>query len=380
SGNKVKVPVIIKHDGYDYYLCNWSNTQLLEEIEFRNVKVDANYHEIAYDNSLSVRYKKVPTDEKTTIEKSEIINAILSGNAERFSRNDSVIVLEKAPSINIDIPDITNKTIMVADSRLDKVLMQTLNEIGATIKVYDEDIIFLKIMSVFDTSDQNNITAVKFSEPVYLYIDDTNPVVKFEDKDEEDETLENEWSNLKDDDSHGKYEFSFEVSDNETIDDSWSDDLKEAYKNINKNDGLASISSITVGDITFDKGEEGWNTEKEIEGENYSIKITPEFYSDENGGTVGKFNAVLTLNNPNEDFKGDINIYATDKFEHKSGEIKQSVMIDITAPVVDSISIPNLVDNSSGQKVFTGDNDFVVNATFSDESSGVNSVKYTYGD
>ncbi len=376
SGNKVKVPVIIKHDGYDYYLSNWSNGKSSLSRALKEVK--HYYDEIEYTGSIEIKYTKVPTDEKITITKSEIINAILSGNSESFIRNDSVIALEKTPSINIDMPDITDKTILFANSRLDKIFVQTLNEVDARIKDNQEDIKFLNITSVFDTSDQDDIKAIKFSEPVYLYIDQTDPIVKFEDKDEEDETQENKWSNSKDDEGHGKYEFSFEVTDNETIDDSWSDELKEIYRNINKNDNLASISSITVGDITFDKGEEGWNTEKEIKGDNYSIKITPEFYSDENGGTVGKFNAVLTLNNPNEDFEGDINIYATDKFEHNSGEIKQSVMIDITAPAVDSISIQNLVDNLSGQKVFTSGTNLVVTAEFSDTYSGVDSVEYKY--
>lgn len=377
SGNKVKVPVIIKHDGYDYYLSYWKNGNSPVSREFEEVK--CYYDEIEYTGSLEIKYTKVPTDETTAIEKSDIIDAIVNDtkNADCFTRNGNVIAFNGGFGVNINLSDSMAGKVMLGINESFSSIKLNLDKNGTVVTTNNYNK-FLKIISVLDTSDQHNVTAVKFSEPVYLYIDDTNPVVKFEDKDEEDETQENEWSNLKDDDGHGKYEFSFEVSDNETIDDSWSDELKEIYSNINKNNNLASISSITVGDITFDKGEEGWNTEKEIAGDNYSIKITPEFYSDENGGTVGKFNAVLTLNNPNEDFKGDINIYATDKFEHKSSEIKQSVMIDITAPVVDFISIQNLVDNLSGQKVFTSGTNFVVTAEFSDTYSGVDSVVYKY--
>lgn len=384
--NKVTIPLVIQKENDTYYLTEYSWANKNETFSFLVNNFNKTCDIELQNGTLSLKYAKLDSSDDT-VDKSEIINAVINGT---IKKDEDENIVYKSAKRNDNVVDVKNDVAMIGfkfaepeDTEYkfkDKIIL---------IKDIDPCIISKGQTSISLMNNPQKLFVISsiiikdkaddFDGPVYIYIDEKAPEVNNIAVSEE---YNNGWSKEKTSAGNGQYNFSFTISDEIEQPVGMSD---EDYNKLNANPNLNSIKFINVGGLTFERpdGEKGWSSGSvESSNDTYKIELKPEI---KDGTFSGTFNATLTLNTENQDYNSSINISATDNCGNTSDPSYVDVKIDITAPKADSIDIGAVNDGLNGQKVLPKDTSLTVKAETSDkmsnsdsDASGVSTIKYEY--
>lgn len=417
QNGKIQIPIVVKRNGSDYYLSGYTvkrqsgmytreDPQSLEwkavgEMLHKSkstVSIDFTTDDHYTVTGIDAAYKKV-----ISTEDSAAVSALRTGmfNAAQVIRNEQVMTwdFEKVFSFDCDLQNI--QVLMIGNNQEAYVasVSKTTNRLTLTLPDNAlETLRYLRVQSVFNDELTKNPKAFQDFEPFYIYLDGQKPTVSAPET-----KYQHGWSNK------AKFEFCFSVNDDEPANTlTQSDEDQKALRLINQNTNLASVKTIQIGELFFDKPEDGWQS-GDVTGQQrilaeadaetgeiaepaealpYTITLSPVLNEDES--FTGQFKGTLTLTGSDTSyFSSDLPISAEDYTKPKNESENDptatlKVRIDTAAPKVNSITIDSLTDGMNGERVLLADsgNNLVVHAEATDgtRSSMIRSVEIRYDD
>ncbi len=201
---------------------------------------------------------------------------------------------------------------------------------------------FIQITSIFNIDEkEETISEIKLDAPLNIYYDDSIPVVsnvtispeikkhakKVEDREEY-------WSN-------GTYDFSVCISDVDK-------DFKN-FEGIDKivntpSENFSEIKSVNIGGYTFINNNGNWEKEEDYINSEYTVSISSVEYNESKRGF--DFNISVALNEGVDIFNNNISVIATDICDNESDPVSVKILIDKTAPVLNSMNVQNISENA----------------------------------
>ncbi|MBE6876675.1 MAG: hypothetical protein E7496_08160 [Ruminococcus sp.] len=416
------IPLIVKKNGVDYYLesVTTENGSSKYEGDFSKAWANGYYYasNIYYsrdlkNSTLQVHYQKAPYS-GLNVNENELNAKILSSDEIKGKRNDNVYTVKSSPIISIKMTGISNVDDFAELKIFDEIFHSQMNtftkestdpenpdaDFEYTWQIRQSTSTFLKVLCLVNEMRET----IRFNIPFYFYADTTAPEITEVSSDYKDKENPDGWSSEHTLSGNGQYRFTFTVNDDMPAGTGARSDTaeyQEALSVINDNQNLNSVKEITIGELTFNRPENGWQAGRAVSpalmedgsvpDTDYNIVLTP--ITGEDGTFTGTFNAVLTLRDKDADAYHDtLFIHAKDDCDNQTSKPKSvEVKIDTRAPQVSSISIEGLEKGLFSEMVLQYDKDFKVKADYSDEpslfkgnstekSSGIRTVTYEYAD
>ena len=426
----VQIPLLIKRDGADYYLKQytvkrWFNPTDDDPVDLTWAQVCGKlssgsscekavyWSDRGIAQHISTVYQKVSSTENDAAVKQ--MKSLFFG-ASQVNRNDNVMTWDFKKAFYFDSDsDLSKMNAVIVGSDGDSYqgkFQEIVNKdpdaetryrlLVEIPKEKTNSMPYLRVQALLDGELSKSPHAYEGFEPFYIYVDHQAPVVS---------DLANSkkykygWSNVN------RFDFSFSVSDDENGGKltQATDDL-EALEQINLNKDLASVKEIRIGDLIFARPKDGWGsgavtgvprkTDVIIDEETgetelqpvttaYSITLNPD--TDEKGACTGKFTGTFTLTSSDTKyFNADLPLIVTDYCGLESAPSTVKIRIDTVAPTVESLTIDSLTDGRNGERVLKAEagKDLIVHADVTDvvqaddtegkESSNIRSVRIQY--
>lgn len=381
ENNKVKIPLLAREADALFYLSrinySYNPSKDFTSADIMNRLKDDQYNrDIDYFDGIKIStVYRTFAETESTIDGETIIN---SATANGGKRNDNSIIIDNNAELKFGDEFEGKYFLTVHNGESEFIAVE--NNILDLKDVGDEEVI--EIQGLFDIqyNEDNEIVSVssaKLTKPVYLYVDKKVPVVTVDRNYIIFNYNDNGWSNKTDENGAGTYSFRFNVADNV------SENVAEKYSDVSKNPDVNSVSTISIGGLTFNRPAKGWGSEKiikpvSVDGFDYTAVIKPL-------DTYGDFEAIVTLSDGIKGMNEDLAVSATDYNNNTSSE-NVNIKIDTYAPQVEDILVGNIcigMDNSIFIKHGTNPDIKIVHTDSyksGDAESGIELIRVKYGD